>query len=78
MRTAKTFDCVQMKWDIQRKLREEEKGLSLDERHALMQSKIMADTILGPWLQRVTKRKSAQTADACVAEAGAVYGSRTK
>jgi len=26
MKTGKTFDCVQMKWDIQRKLREEEEG----------------------------------------------------
>jgi hypothetical protein len=78
MRTGKTFDCVQMKWDIQRKLREEEKGLSPNERHALMQRKILADTILGPWLQRVTTRQSKQTAVACVAEAGAIYGSRTK
>ncbi|MFA5342503.1 MAG: hypothetical protein WC381_00845 [Kiritimatiellia bacterium] len=78
MRTEKTFDCVQMKWDIQRKLREEEKGLSLDERHALMQRKILSDTILGPWLQRITQRQSTQTADVRVAEAGGVYGSQTK
>jgi len=43
-----------------------------------MQKKIMADTILGPWLQRVMERQSTQTPVACVAETRAIYGSRTK
>jgi hypothetical protein len=77
MKEGKKFDCVKMKWDIQRRLREEEKGLSLDERRVLMQRKILADTTLGPWFQRVPRMQSTQTA-ALVAEAGPMYETRTK
>jgi len=74
MRTKKTFDCVQMKWDIQRKLRDEECGLSLAGRQALMKSKLSADPSLDQWVQRTKKTVlSGQTAFSCVADEGSVY-----
>lgn len=66
----KTFDCARMKWDIQRKLREEERGLSLVERQSLMRKKILEDPILGPWFRRVRGR---QAAYAMVAEGKTPY-----
>jgi hypothetical protein len=78
MKKAKTFDCVQMKWGIQRKLMEEEKGLSWHERNRHAREKGLADPILGPWFQKAMGRQSTQTAVACVAEARAKYGKRDK
>lgn len=66
----KTFDCVQMKWDIQRKLMKEYEGLSLEERKALMEKKISSDPILGPWLKEARREPLEQ---AMVAEKRANY-----
>ena len=49
----KSFDCVQMKWDIQQKLMKEYEGLSLEKRNSLMEKKISNDPILGVWLDGV-------------------------
>ena len=48
----KRFDCVQMKWDIQRKQREELAGKSEAERRRLQMERILADPILGPFIKR--------------------------
>ncbi len=51
----KTFDCVQMKWDIQRKQREELGGMSEPDRRRVQMERIQADPILGPFVQRLTQ-----------------------
>lgn len=48
----KTFDCVEMKNAIQRKLQAEEQGLTDVERAERRARRIEADPILGPWLCR--------------------------
>ena len=45
---TKTFDCVEMKNEIQRKLQAEYEGLSLEERKALMEKRILSNPMLGP------------------------------
>jgi hypothetical protein len=47
--TEKTFDCVQMKHDIQARIMKEIEGLSLDERNRRFEARIAADPILGPF-----------------------------
>ena len=54
----KTFDCVQMKWDIQRKQREELIGMSEAEKRRTLAERIQADPVLGPFLQRVRRAAS--------------------
>ncbi|MEE9293383.1 MAG: hypothetical protein V3W34_00245 [Phycisphaerae bacterium] len=51
----KSFDCVQMKWDIQRKLREELAGMSEADKRRVLAERIQADPILAPFLQRLTQ-----------------------
>ncbi len=51
----KTFDCVQMKWDIQRKQREEHAGMSEADRRRLQMEKVQADPILGPFLEHLSR-----------------------
>ncbi len=70
MKKKKSFDCVQMKWDIQQKLMKEYEGLTLEERKKLMEQKILADPILGPWYRKVRQQSAAPSA---VAESKATY-----
>jgi hypothetical protein len=70
MRKTKRFDCVAMKDAIQRELTKEYEGLTLAERQALMQRKILADPILGPWWR---KAKPNPSMPAIVAETPAGY-----
>ena len=51
--TKKAFDCVQMKWDIQQKLMNEEAGLTAEERNLLAEKTALEDPILGPWFRKV-------------------------
>ena len=51
----KTFDCVQMKWEIQRKQREESAGMSEAGRRRLQMERIQTDPILGPFVRRLTR-----------------------
>lgn len=48
----KTFDCVDMKNTIQRRLQAEEESLSHAEKEQRRRQRIDADPILGPWLAR--------------------------
>ncbi len=68
----KSFDCVEMKWDIQQKLMKEYEGLSLEKRSSLMEKRISSDPILGTWLEDV-RNKSLK--HAMVAEKRVEYGS---
>ena len=56
----KKFDCVQMKWGIQRKQREEFAGVSETEQRRILMERVAADPILGPFLQRMKSRGSGQ------------------
>ena len=67
----KKFDCVQMKWEIQRKLMREEQGLSTDERNRRCEAKALSDPILGPWFRKVEERRPAVAA--VVAESRGEY-----
>jgi len=53
MKPIKDFDCVQMKWDIQQKLLEEERLLGPEEAHRQRAERIRNDPILGPFLKRM-------------------------
>ena len=44
----KSFDCVEMKNEIQRKLQAEYEGMSLEERNALMEKRILSNPALAP------------------------------
>lgn len=57
----KKFDCVQMKWDIQRKQREELAGLPEPEQRRILMERVAADPILGPFLERVRNATRAPT-----------------
>ena len=53
MNRIKDFDCVQMKWDIQQKLLEEERLLGREEAHRIQNERVRKDPVLGPFLQRI-------------------------
>jgi hypothetical protein len=53
MKPIKGFDCVQMKWDIQQKLLEEERLLGREEAHRRQDERVRNDPILGPILKRI-------------------------
>ena len=53
MRKDKKFDCVKMKWDIQKQIQKEYAGLSEQEAHRMQMEKVMRNPILGPFLKRV-------------------------
>ena len=53
MKPIKGFDCVQMKWDIQQKLLEEERLLGPEEAHRRQDERVRNDPILGPFLRRM-------------------------
>ena len=73
MKTKKKLDCVQLKWDIQQKLMEEEKGMTVAERIISTHKKIRSNPILGPWFQEVSRKPSAR---AMVAESHNKYGKK--
>ena len=52
MKKKKTFDCVQMKWDIQRKLAEEQPGMPEEEKRRMQMQRVADNPILGPFLRR--------------------------
>ena len=53
MKPIKDFDCVQMKWDIQQKLLEEERRLGPEEASRRRAERIRNDPILGRFLRRM-------------------------
>jgi hypothetical protein len=53
MKPIKDFDCVQMKWDIQQELLEEEQQLGKEEARRRRDERVRNDPILGPFLRRV-------------------------
>ena len=53
MRKDKKFDCVQMKWNIQERIRKEFVGLTELEMHRREEEKVKRNPILGPFLGKV-------------------------
>lgn len=53
MKKDKKFDCVQMKWDIQRKIEEKFRGVSDKDANKIQMAGIKKNPILGPFLKKV-------------------------
>ena len=62
MTRKKTFDSVEMKWQIQRQIREEYSGMPDKEARRLEWERILADPILGPLVKKARPIKRAQAA----------------
>ena len=52
----KTFDCVEMKNTIQRRLQAEEENLTEADKAQRRRQRIETDPILGPWVSRQRHR----------------------
>jgi len=57
----KKFDCVRMKWDIQKQIQKEFSGLSDEEAHKAQMAGVMQSPILGPFCKKVSPVKRAST-----------------
>lgn len=57
MMKNKKFDCVQMKWDIQREISREFSGISDEEAHKIQMAKVMRNPTLGPFCKKVRSSK---------------------
>jgi hypothetical protein len=63
MKPMKDFDSVQMKWDSQQKLLEEERLLGKEEARRRQDERVREHPVLGPFLRRIEeseKRKDKQ------------------
>jgi hypothetical protein len=58
MNTAKSFDCVEMKRDIQERIRRKYAGIPEPEARRLQRQAALDDPVLGPFLRSL--RKSAK------------------
>ena len=70
----KSFDCVEMKNEIQRKLQAEYEGMPLEERNALMEKRILANPVLAPVYLRSKERERQK--QMMVAEGASEYRTR--
>ncbi len=61
MRKNKEFDCVEMKWEIQRKIRNKYAGLPDREARKRQWEGILADPVLGPLVARIVAKEKAPT-----------------
>lgn len=59
--STKTFDCVQMKWDIQRRLIERFKNMPRDRIRDQKRKMIQEDPVLGPFLEKVREASQKRT-----------------
>ena len=59
----KDFDCVQMKWDIQQRLLDEETRLGEAEARSRREERLRNDPILGPFLQRLEAREHGRASE---------------
>jgi hypothetical protein len=55
MRKDKRFDCVQMKWGIQRAQAEEFAGVSDEERQRVLMERVARNPLLGKFVSRQRK-----------------------
>jgi len=61
MMKNKKFDCVQMKWDIQCRIRKESSGLPDDEAHRMQMARVTENQILGPFYKKLRPVRPAPT-----------------
>ena len=59
MKKHKRFDCVQMKWDIQKKLEREFRGIPDDKANKIQMERISNNSILGPLIKKIRLLKTA-------------------
>ena len=59
MKKHKRFDCVQMKWDIQKKLEKEFRGIPDDKINKIQMERISNNSILGPLIKKICLLKTA-------------------
>ncbi|MBA7554307.1 hypothetical protein ES705_46921 [subsurface metagenome] len=59
MKKRKRFDCVQMKWDIQKKLEQEFRGIPDDKVNKIQMERLSNNTILGPLIKKIRLLKPA-------------------
>jgi hypothetical protein len=52
MKKAKDFDCVEMKWRIQRRLREQYAGVPEEEARKRQREAIMSDPVLSRFMAK--------------------------
>jgi hypothetical protein len=57
MKKQKEFDCVKMKWDIQKKIAREAVGISDKEFNTIQMNKIIENPILWEFIKKVSKVK---------------------
>jgi len=53
VKKSKKFDCVRMKWDIQKQIAKEFSGISDEQAHKIQIDEVMKDPILGPFWKTV-------------------------
>ena len=53
MKKRKQFDCVQMKWDIQKKLEQEFRGIPDDKVNKVQMERLSNNSILGPLIKKI-------------------------
>ena len=59
MKKRKRFDCVQMKWDIQKKLEQEFRGIPDDKVNKIEMERLSNNSILGPLIKKIRLLKPA-------------------
>lgn len=59
MKKNKKFDCVRMKWDIQKQIAKEFSGISDEKAHKIQMAEVIKDPILGPFCRKVRSVKGA-------------------
>jgi len=60
MTKNKKFDCVRMKWDIQKELAKEFSGMSDAQAHKIQMDRVIQNPILGPFYKK-TRRSTSLT-----------------
>lgn len=61
MKRDKSFDCVRMKREIQKQIREECSGLSDEESCRRQMAKVARNPILGPFHEKLRKKISSRS-----------------
>ena len=57
--TAKDFDCVRMKWEIQQRIQEQMEGLSLEQQKRWTEERILANPTLAPLWEKARRVRGA-------------------
>ncbi len=59
MKKHKRFDCVQMKWNIQKKIEREFRGIPDDKANKIQMERLSNNSILGPLIKKIRLLKTA-------------------